>query len=392
MGKSYKHLALMVLFGGVVIIPTAAFAQATEGQAGGQQTQLETVTVTAEKITTNVQDTPSVITAISGADMASRGITDIRDVQLTTPSLIIGENGTAAPLFLRGVGVQSNVPGNEPEVVTYVDGLNQTLYSLNGDLYDIDRTEVLYGPQGTLYGGDSTAGVMNIVTKAPTSDFGGYVTQQYGNYQHLLTTMAINVPLDDTLAVRIAGNYSNMHGYIHSLQPNDPGMDQDDAAAGRVSVLWKPLPQLTVKAKIETWQASGEPDVQVNYPFINPSNPWYTPLSANQWGAYNAAQFTQATLDATYEFDGGIKVEYIPTYLDNNANYKIPSGGADAFSGASGVPVTNEKTYELPWHQYTNELRVNQETKDYNWMAGVWQYDGNSNDDPGGAATITTGI
>jgi len=349
------------------------------------------IVVTANKQTQSVQKISSVVTVISGNTLADRQVTDVRGLQNLTPSLKFSSNATASPTFLRGVGQTSNATGNDPAVSVNVDGVNMYQYALGGTLYDLQRVEVVYGPQGTLYGRNSTAGAINFITNRPKDDFGGYLTVGVGNYGLLQTTAAADLPISSTLKARVAVNAIRHRGYTSSGQPGDAGEGGQSDIAGRLSLLWTPTSRLSILAKAEIWHGGGSSQIAVNYPFVNPSNPWYTPLTRAQWATWNDSRMFLASAEIKYDLGNGISLTYVPGYLQNSSNYTLANGGADALK-TSGIPSTYVRRYYLPWIQESNELRLSQVKDRYQWLVGLYQYYGNSNSDPGLAYIAFPGI
>jgi iron complex outermembrane recepter protein len=175
------------------------------------------IVVTAQKRTERLQDVPVAVSVISGATLEARGGVNIESAQYLVPTLNFRKSGAAInqSLFLRGVGTSTFSIAGEPSVSTVVDGV---VFSRAGeafsDLVDIERIEVLRGPQGTLFGKNSSAGVVNIITKAPTKDFGGSLEAGYADRSEYRGRAIINVPFGDDAGLRVTGFYSKYDGNI----------------------------------------------------------------------------------------------------------------------------------------------------------------------------------
>jgi iron complex outermembrane recepter protein len=175
------------------------------------------IVVTAQKRTERLQDVPVAVSVISGAALEAKGGVNIESAQYLVPTLNFRKSGAAInqSLFLRGVGTSTFSIAGEPSVSTVVDGV---VYSRAGeafsDLVDIERIEVLRGPQGTLFGKNSSAGVVNIITKAPTKDFGGSLEAGYADRQEYRGRAVINLPFGDDAGLRVTGFYSKYDGNI----------------------------------------------------------------------------------------------------------------------------------------------------------------------------------
>ena len=181
------------------------------------------IVVTAQKRTERLQDVPVAVSVISGVALEAKGGVNIESAQYLVPTLNFRKSGAAInqSLFLRGVGTSTFSIAGEPSVSTVVDGV---VYSRAGeafsDLVDIERIEVLRGPQGTLFGKNSSAGVVNIITKAPTKDFGGSLEAGYADRGEYRGRAVINLPFGDDAGLRITGFYSKYDGNIFNAAAN----------------------------------------------------------------------------------------------------------------------------------------------------------------------------
>jgi iron complex outermembrane recepter protein len=290
-------------------------------------------------------------------------------------------NGTDTEFFIRGVGPGVGGTGNDPAVALNIDGAYIIRYAASGAFFDLDRVEVLYGPQGTLYGRNSTAGVINVVSKGPADHFEGTVTGEVGDYGLFHGTAAVSIPITDTLRTRFAFDSNHRNGFVSTGKADDTGLDAIDSTAARFTAVWTPGTRLSVRAKVEYWHGGGTGQITVDYPFINPTNPWYTPFSASQWGTYNNSHYYVANAQVDYSLGDHLKLTYIPTYLDSRTDYKTANGGADALS--TKVPTTMTRRFILPWNSESNELRLASDHDNYHWLIGLYQYEGDSNADKG---------
>ncbi len=199
----------------LIATTSPAFAQEAEDEGG---TGAEII-VTAQKRAENVQDVPVAVSVISGAALEQQGGINIENAQYLVPSLNFRKSGTALnqSLYLRGVGTTTFSIGGEPSVGTVLDGV---VLARSGeafsDLVDIERIEVLRGPQGTLFGKNASAGVINIVSKRPGDEFGGYAEGGFffGNGQEYRVRGGVNVPFSEKAAARFTGFYANWDGNI----------------------------------------------------------------------------------------------------------------------------------------------------------------------------------
>ncbi len=195
--------------------PGVAYAQASGAEAADDNT----IVVTAQFREQNLQDTPLAITAVTGDMLADRGITSLDSVGRLAPNVSISAtaavHGPAAAVYIRGIGQYDSNPAFEPGVGIYFDDVYHG--ALNGsfvDLFDIERIEILRGPQGTLSGKNSIGGSVRIFTRRPEGDNSGYVEATYGTDDFMMVRGAFDVGLSDTLALRVSGMHKQQDGFI----------------------------------------------------------------------------------------------------------------------------------------------------------------------------------
>jgi len=205
------------------VLALAMACQTAQAQAGATPEQeanttiQDVIVVTARRIEENVQTVPVSITALSGAALERQGARVVADLQTQVPNLTLQTHPSepqALAVTIRGQKQNDIVPTVDPSVGIYVDGvyLPRTV-GLRGGLVDVDRVEVLRGPQGTLYGRNTTGGAISLYTKNPTDAFEGMVSGTYGNYDYAKLTGMLNAPLAQGLSLRIAGEYTRHDGY-----------------------------------------------------------------------------------------------------------------------------------------------------------------------------------
>lgn len=154
------------------------------GQDASESTQLEEVVVTAQRREQNLQSVPISVAAITAQSLQAMGISGTNDLAVAVPGLELGQQNIAIAPFIRGIGNRSTAPGEEAAVALYIDGVYMpTLSAGLFELENVERVEVLKGPQGTLFGRNATAGVIQVVTRDPSEQFQADVHAGYGNYE-----------------------------------------------------------------------------------------------------------------------------------------------------------------------------------------------------------------
>lgn len=208
---------------------------------------LEEVIVTATKQEISLNDTPAAISAVPASAIGPGGIQEIRDLSTTIPNLSVGDQFGVNRTFIRGIGMTSIDLGADGAVAFLQDGamIPRPSQQLTG-FYDLERIEVLRGPQGTLYGRGATAGVVNLVTKKPTEELDGYVRLTAGNYSAYTVEGAVGGALvGDTLQGRISGKLDKRDGYGENLTTGSD-IDDLDTQAVRGILRWQPSDAVTV--------------------------------------------------------------------------------------------------------------------------------------------------
>jgi iron complex outermembrane receptor protein len=280
----------LFLFTAVGALLTAAPAMAQEVKepattAVDTAGRLDVVTITATRSgATDLQVTPIAVTSISGEDLETRNIDNLQDVANYVPSLSIGARAGFGSGFgnvsLRGMGVDAQ--GSSQAVGTYIDDVFYSSdYGNILGLMDVERVEVLRGPQGTLFGRNTIAGAIQYVTRAPDDKFGGYLTATSGNLDRQNLAAALNIPLGDNLAVRLSGQYNDIDGYVYD-ELNGVNRGGVKSTPLRLRVRWTPSDSLTIDLKAETAKTdtNGRPAL---IPLVNPTALF--PVLASAFGA-----------------------------------------------------------------------------------------------------------
>jgi len=217
-----------------------------------EQLTLEEIVVTATKRATNLQDTPVTVNAFDSSTIQEAGINNASDLANSTPSLSVNTNTSpfTARLTIRGIGTAQTDPALEPSVGMFIDGVYAGRSGLGmSDLTDIERIEVLQGPQGTLYGKNTNAGAISITTKAPNLEsYEGYVETTIGDYDLKKLTVAASGPITDTLGFRLSGNVNQQDGYLENETGNNDNGADDWNMIGKI--LWQPTDELSVQLNL----------------------------------------------------------------------------------------------------------------------------------------------
>jgi iron complex outermembrane recepter protein len=220
--------------------PLRRIAQASPTRAAAS---VETVVVTSSKIKGDIQTVPIAITALSQEQLTSRQIAGGPDLVKEVPNLTFSKtNFTGYNIQIRGIGTQAISVTTDPAVAV---ALNDMPFIRNHffeqEFYDVSQVEVLRGPQGTLYGRNATAGVVNVISAKPTGQFEAMLSADWGNYHNRRYEGMINIPLvDDRLDIRVAGEWTKRDGYSFDETTGTP-IDGRDLWSTRATIGWKPF-------------------------------------------------------------------------------------------------------------------------------------------------------
>jgi iron complex outermembrane receptor protein len=400
-------------------VPTIPVAT---GDAQPPAQDFEAITVTAQKRVQRLVDVPINVTSIDRDDIARVRIEQVRDVMGYIPNMDIKEQvpGAIPVVTIRGVGLDDFSSTNSPAAGIYVDQVTlSSLALMSFDLFDMERIEVLKGPQGTLYGRNSNAGAVNIITAEPTLNHEAYLRAGYGDYQAKDLEGMYNLPLGDTLALRVAAKYIKQdEGYWDSRVGENEAYSGDsttytaanpvvrdvgarDIKLGRVRLAWDPLPELGLDLKVEKLRQRsemGQPEFfgsmcSAGSQPIDPDHctdlNGYTDTDRDpylgDWRGpfpYNIDQLNE-TLLADYDL-GWATLSSVSGHIAFERFFHIDVDGnpADEFDFLQGDKVK----------QLTQELRLAGTVELGNWLAGVYYAKDNARVDTPGHHSNLLGV
>ncbi|MFT7359686.1 MAG: iron complex outermembrane receptor protein, partial [Parasphingorhabdus sp.] len=237
----------------IATAPVYAQTQADAAdQAGGSDEGTiddNVIVVTAQGRAQALSDVPIAVSAIGAEQLQQSGTSDIRELNQLAPSLLVSSTGNEAngSARIRGIGTVGDNPGLESSVAVFIDGVYRSRSgNALSELGPIERIEVLRGPQGTLGGRNSSAGMISITTAAPEFVFSGYGAATYGNYNQIRLEAGINGPLSDTIAARVDGVYLKRDGFYTDVV-NGTDVNNKDRFLVRGQLLFEPNDGLTVR-------------------------------------------------------------------------------------------------------------------------------------------------
>ena len=378
-----KLIVVWLTVAGNLALPALAWAQ-----TAAADTTLEEVIVTAQRRVERVQDVPIAITAMTSAELENRGVRQAGDLAAIVPNLRLslpyGEE--AQPTFaLRGVTTNDWSQNQSSPIAMYVDDVYKSVGAVQAlQAYDLDRVEVLRGPQGTLYGKNATGGAINFYTKNPSlTGYDGYLTAGVGNYNSKTLQGAIGGPVaDGVLGWRLAAMYDKRDGWVDSVVPGVKSLNGVDAYGGRLSLLYKPSNAFSALFKVAVTRSGGSPygahAINVDN---DPTSPTYVGTAGNYgWFNSGAKYAIDKQLDhdnAVLKIDWQINEHYTLTAVsgyDYGKWYERSDDGAlwKTDAGAT-IHIDDPNLYASSINAYSQEIRIaSHDTGAFGWLAGAY--------------------
>jgi len=380
-----------------------AAMMAAAGQAAAQETTaLEEIVVTAQKRSENLQDVPVSVTAFTADQLKDQRVGDVLALSGLSPGLQIKTDDNAANprIFIRGIGVNDFNPATASAVGVYVDGVYvaSPLAQMAG-FYDLQQVEVLRGPQGTLYGRNTTGGAINVTTKKPTSTPEGNLAVDYGRFNSFKAEGGFGGPIVDTLAFRVSGLFDKSDGYTLNRLTGHKGNDADRKAI-RGALSFKPDDKLTIDVSASYSKASGgsiltynrsliaqtaeaastaDPDPTYGYVFCKPT--YYTSGQCTNAAGY--ANTSSNKYEGDYRFEGkdivklfgattAITYDFGPVTFYSITGYQ--SAKRDDYEETDANPISIFDARYVAQQDTTSQefrLQSNGATK-LRWVAGLY--------------------
>lgn len=364
----------------------SAWAQTAPAPAQDSST-IEEVVVTAERVEGNVQTTPISIAVYSGETLEARGVANIRALSVIDTSINFSTSGGQNVISIRGVTSTNATETGEPAVSVSMDGVfNNRGYSLGATMYDIARVEVLRGPQGTLFGRNTTGGMLNIITQRPGNDFAGRITADFGNYGAKNFDGFLNVPVSDTVKMRTSFSSRYRDGFRKNT-PFDQRADDEVNSSGRVQLAWEPSARLRTWLSLSATHEGGIGGSSESIPFryapgtpLNatgqPTTPGTPPLHTMpplsdgvHYTIFSSADQKIDTRDAkwslAYDLTDAVTLSYLGGYNTIDFMKQLPT----FFRGNPSLFTRREKP-----DTWNNEVRIASHSGPLTWQAGAFAY------------------
>jgi iron complex outermembrane receptor protein len=331
-GNEMAHRLLLstVSLAALAVCSSVHAQAASSGSNTSAGVEVGAVVITAERRSVNLQRAAVAATVVSGADLVKKGVVGVDQLQFISPDLTVTDFGQGNLFNIRGIGRSNGSSNVQSGVVTYRDGVATFPgYFQSEPYYDIANVEVLRGPQGTFAGQNATGGAIFITETDPSLSAGyhGYAQAQVGNYSDYGFQGAINIPISDTLALRVAENteYRDSFYTITGAHTGTPGKLAENSA--RVSLLWQPNTHFKALLKVDSNDVStggyaADPATSTENLFHIGNN------------AYNEARdtFGRVVLNMSYTFDNGLVLRSISGYQKGTTTAALDDDGTNSAS------------------------------------------------------------
>jgi len=357
-------------------------AAAVQAQSSDTSYALEEIIVTAQKREATLQETPIAVSAIGGETMGLAQLRDLRDLQVLVPALQLTQRASASntTFSIRGLGSSTFNFGLEPAVGVFVDGVYR---SRNGasvnDFLGVERVEVLRGPQSTLFGKNTTAGVVSIITKAPTYDIGVEGELTYGNYNAFIAKGAVNLPvIEDKLAVRLDVNWNQRDGVIENFDGRE--LNEKNRYGFRGQVLYEPSENTRVRIIADYTDLDEECCAAPFFDITPTTQGILTALGSSITGVDLESRTTAINGNVlgklqTYGFSAQIDHDFENFTLTSITAYRDYDELQDIDADFSDINLNKFRTLNQEYNTFTQEIRLASTTDGpIDWMIGAYYF------------------
>jgi len=342
--------------------------------------KLDEVTVTANKIEENLQYVPQSISVIDGEILQEKGITDIMGIVKEIPNMSdIPDHGT----MINFRGLNSSMFTNNNPVVIYIDGVpTSDRMGYDVSLSNVERVEVLRGPQGTLYGKDAIGAVINIITKEPTNTLSGNLGFEYSSNNTMLGTFNINGPIiEDKLYFGLNGKSKNSDGWVTNSLKNDDKANNSTDNKYSGYLLFKPSDNLSAKLTLSKYDVKKDWGANHTLPgasLINEFNRKGAEVSSFDVDAFENTKVDSQSLNINYDLNG-LNFSSVTTHkkLDLDSDFDSDYGNNPMFAGLKQFNYTENE-------EWTQELRLSSFENEIKWVTGLYFDKGDRSQGPYG--------
>lgn len=364
-------------FSAALLVTASAFAMNT-ALAQDSALQLEEIIVTATKTgATALQSTPLAITAFSSEQLSSRGIADVSDLAGYTPGLQVTDNTGYAQLYIRGIGSNNVFLGSDPSTTMHVDGVYIARpLSYFSEFLDVERVEVLRGPQGTLYGRNSVGGTVNIISRAPSEELTAELQGYYGNYDAYGVKGYLSGALPGTnVRASLAFNHMAHDAYFENVSTGNDIRDQDSIGF-RTQVLVPLGDRADVTLRLDY---SKDKDARGGYTKL--LGPVGVPLDDSILGDYSKVSLNSNNLSVVENYGGALEINYELAdgiTLKSLTGIRAVEASLDVDADGSSLAFFRTLFAPIIQRQYSEELNLTAKINALTVVAGAYYFQENN--------------
>ncbi|MGI9294987.1 MAG: TonB-dependent receptor [Pseudomonadales bacterium] len=331
---------------------------------------LEEVIVTATRRAETLQEVPISISVLSADEIVATGSTDLKQISALVPNFVFaaGPNQGISNMSIRGIytRVEPDAIGFDQSVGVYVDGVyHSRQFNANANMGDVERIEVLRGPQGTLFGRNTISGAINITSKKPdTESFGGKLSVDIGNRSLVHGRGSVNIPIvEDTLAVKLFAEYSDKDGFVDNITTGNDDLGSLEKSSGRFQLRYTPSDQTTVDFGVSSYESEALDYFFEHIDGAEADGRDFT--TSNDTENTSEIELFNTSLAIEHEFANGFTLTSVTAFLDDELNFEADVEG-------TAVPVIvaiNTVTSEI----FSQEIRIaSPADRAYDFVAGLY--------------------
>ena len=378
-----RFKTLLLIGASLGVMPGSAWAQtqapantpSETAQPAGQDAGIPDIIVTGTKLgETAVQNTPIAISVLSGDKLALSGASNVSDLIAMTPNLSVTKTTASAQIYIRGIGSNNVFNGSDPDVTVQSDGVYiARAFGQFADFIDVDRIEVLRGPQGTLYGRNAVGGTINIISRKPTNDFSGKAQFGVGTFGMVQGQGYVNVPVvSGVLAVSLSGNYLRHDHYVENIVPSQTGTNNANRGGLRFQARFTPSDSLEMITRAD-WSKLHE-DIEVGDHLL-------APLASAPLATSLIGDFTRTAINSPHDILQEIwgiseevnlrlsdvfKLKSITAYRRSKYDVHLDTDATELSTNIGGQAEVSR--------QFTQELNLNMNTHAFDGVFGLYYF------------------